>query len=367
MATWTNCICPHIQQALNDIAGRNAPAMLRDKVGALEFLMSPQNRSGFEQIRVDHRNGKFKQVDVNYITRKTEAWINTSCSDTCDTGREPEPSCETVYVNNCYESDNLVFDEDNMRRLCAPLGERDSEWIAMQIQSLMNALMTQIDKAVLTQIGGNFGVFLDGRAKHYIQLFNSYNRQYANMDGARQFAVSRMIDEIDEAGYSGMPAAIGHGDLSLYFRALGIGAVNLMGADLAQLRNDIMFYHDRFVQGQIGQDEFIVMVPGVCQFLEWDKYVGDYAKKSNTFEHGTIVDPVTGMTFDLKMHYNDCNDTYYIKLQKNWDIWFLPDDSFIESDDLYGVNGIYNYEVCDRLTDCEGESDSSVSEPNPLP
>lgn len=362
MPLWSSCICPAIQQSLNNIARKNAPSLMRDKVGTIEFLKSPLNTNGFEQLRVDPGTGKYKQVDVNYSQRKTEAYINTTCGDDCDSGPEPAPGCERVNVGNCYESRNLKFDEDNMRRICEPLGAVDEQWIASEIMSLMNAFLVTINKAVLTQINANFGTFLDGASIRDIQLFNSLNATYGNMDGARQFAISRIVDNFDESGFSGPPAVIGHGDLNLYYKALGIGCCNMMGADLSKLSGETNFFYDRFVQGQIGVNEFAVIAPGVVQLLEWDKYVGKYAKQTETFEHGTILDPFSGMTFDLKMHYDDCKDQYYIKLQKNWDIWFLPDDSHVESDELFGVNGVFNYRVCDALVDCEESESPSAQE-----
>ena len=127
---FTNCACPCIQQALNNVAGKNAQALRRDKVGLLSYLRSPDNLAGVEVIKLDPGTGKRKCVTLNFIQKLCEATVSAALTDDCSTGNETEPYCEDISITEELETDNMVFDEDNMRRLCAPMGERDEFWIA---------------------------------------------------------------------------------------------------------------------------------------------------------------------------------------------------------------------------------------------
>lgn len=350
---FTNCACPCIQQALNDVFGRNAPALRRDKVGLINFLMSPENMAGIEKIQLDPGTGKRKCVTLNWYQKLCESTVNTSITDDCSTGTEAVPYCEDFDITNELETNNMVFDEDNMRRICEPLGDRDQEWIASIINGQMNALLVAWDKLVLAAVLANVGTFMDGSTIKAIQLFNTIN---SDAVGPRTRAIANIIDEFDQAALAGKPYLVGANEVNKFVRMITYGTGNAAGQDVGALADEFGFFYDRFVEGVFGPNEFLVFAPGVAQLLTWNKYVGDYAKATPSFEHGTIVDPLTGIRFDLKMHYNDCTDTYYIKLQQNWEFVPIPDEGAASCDDGYGVNGIFNYESCDDIEECEGAS-----------
>lgn len=359
MATFTDCLCPAIQQSLNDIAGRNAYALRRDKVGYLMFLLSPENTSGFEKIKVDPGNGKKKTVRINYYNKWCTSDVQDSCDDNCSTGTEVEPLCEDVTVDHCISSGNLVFDEDNLRLLCEPLAGTDATWKGLLINGLMNAMLVTLDQNLITAAAAAFGNFMDGDVIKNVRLVNTINDNY---DGPRPYGLINFQDEFDQAALYGVPNVIGAGQVAKYFNALGLGSVtSAIGFDMTKLGGAANFFYDRFVEGVIGVDEFIVQAPGVAQALLWNRYKGEYAKKTETFEHGTIIDPITGVEFDLKMHYKDCKDTYYIKLELNWDFWSMPDDAEASCGEHYGVNGIFNYKHCDDLNECVGTGTDSSS------
>ena len=346
---FTHCACQCIQQALNNVAGKNAQALRRDKVGIISFLMSPENLSGVETIQLDPGTGKRKCVELNWIQKLCEATINESITDDCSTGTETPPYCEDITITNELETNNMVFDEDNMRRLCGPLAETDEMWIASVINAQFNALLTYWDKLVLAAVLANVGTFMDGDTIKAIQLFNTIN---SDAIGPRTRAIANIEDEFNQAALTGKPNIIGAGEVNKWTRMINFGTPNAAGQDVGMMGDAFNFFYDRFVEGIFGANEFLVIAPGISQLLTWQKYVGRYAKKSPTFEHGTIVDPVTGIRFDLKVHYDDCSDTYYTKLQQNWEFFVIPDDGDASCADHYGVNGIFNYEACDDITEC---------------
>ena len=346
---FTNCACPSIQQALNDVAGANAQSLHRDKIGIISFLRSSENMSGVDPVQVDPGNGKRKTVELNWIQKFCEATMNESITDDCSTGTETPPYCEDVNITKELETDNMVFTEDNMRRLCAPLGETDPQWIANVMNKQFNAFFTYWDKLVLAEILLNVGTFMDGDTIKAIQLFNTVN---SDQVGPRTRALANIQDEFNQAALWGKPNIIGAGEVSKWSDMVAFGTPNSAGQDVGMMAAGFNFFYDRFVEGIFGENEFLVLNPGSAQLLTWSKYVGSYAKKGATFEHGTVVDPVTGIPLDLKLHYNDCTDTYYLKLQMNWELYVQPDEGDASCADHYGVNGILNYEACDDITEC---------------
>ena len=93
-----NCACECIQQALNNVAGKNAPALRRDKVGIISFLRSPENMSGVEQLQLDPGNGKRKCVEMN--------WIQKLCEDTINEWKKVHPEFSESLKSGKYIFDN---------------------------------------------------------------------------------------------------------------------------------------------------------------------------------------------------------------------------------------------------------------------
>lgn len=282
---FTTCACPAIQQALDNIARTQAYALRRDKVGMVDFLRSPANTAGYEAIQLDPKTGKRKTVDVNYYQKLCDSTVNESITDDCSTGNESVPYCETVEITNELETTNLVFDQDNMRRICAPLGAKDEDWIARIINAQLNALLVRLDRNVLTQVLAAVGSFMDGSTIKPVQLFNTVA---TDAQGPRTLAMTLFQDELDQAALMGPPNLIGANKLNRWVKAIGYGAVNSAGQDVGMMSNDFNFYYDRFLEGIFGEDEFLVVAPGVAQLLTWNKYVGDYAKANDVSIQGPL-------------------------------------------------------------------------------
>lgn len=350
-----SCYCAQVQQALNMIAAQNAPSLIRDQVGMINFLKSPENTNGFEAVKVDDGTGDVKTVRIHWIPRKGPSWVH-ECTTDCTSNRKPSPSCELVHVHYCRETQPMLIPDSDLRLYCEPLNPTNAAYIAAQVSSLMNPFAVEIDKVVIGLVKAAMGSFLDGDLMKEVQLFNSFKHNIANYDGPRAFAITRILDEYMREGYSGKPAIVGgFSNLNLFFMAMKMGAVNSLGMDNAQANGLVNYYFDKYVEGIIGDKEFISLVPGVAQLLEYDLYVGEFARSvQNLYEHGGIVDPFTGMRYDMEFYYDPCTKKNYIKFVKMFDVWTLPTDAYEDSDELYGVNGILNWKECDDLEECSG-------------
>jgi hypothetical protein len=336
---YTQGLCSAIQVNLNDIAGANAPALKRDRIGMVDSLMSDVNRSGFT-AQIVPTNGKIRAVQVNYQAQACDSAVNTSCDVNCTPDVTPQPS-ETLITDFSCLKYKMTFDENEMRKLC----EADSVWVGQTIMNAMNAVNVKLDKAVLALMTA--GAYVDDAGVTQsgplnVPLFNT-NGQVNPMSWA-------YIKHIYENGnWAGMPIIVGGGSMDLWAKAQSIACCNTnYGMDMSRAIGETYFYTDRFAASILGDGDgksSIVYAPGVMQLVFWNKYVGDYAKKNDSFEHGTIVDPFSGMVYDLKTNYDDCAEVWYVEIGLNWNLFKTPNAYCNEADGWF------------QLTDCSAGGD----------
>ena len=335
---FTQGLCQKLQTTLNRVAGQNAPSLKRDRVGYLEALVSEANTAGVEQIPVP-TNGKKRMVQIDYYQRGTEADINGDLGCTEDV--EQEPFEKIVSVDDSVSSKGLVFNEDEMRKLC----EADDIWVANIVMAQMNAVNTTLNKHLLGLQAANFGNFADGTTAKSVKLFED------GTNASRGIATAQIRHEYDKTAASGAPLIVGGGNFDLFAKVNQIACCNDLGADLSRW-TDFLYYYDRFVETEIGAGHFVVLAPGATQLVTWNKYAGNYAKQNDVFTHGTITDPFTGLTYDLKVHYDDCADKWVIKFFLHFTLCFLPVNAFGATDDLNGVNYTFDWTDCSTIEAC---------------
>jgi hypothetical protein len=333
---FTEGLCANVQKSLIEIYKSKTPSQLRTPVGYLEALNSSQNRSNTEVIPVDPGNGKKKQVTIKMMNRGCEDDIITSEPKSCSTSIEKEPFEDTVAVTHYIGTKGIKFNEDEMTKLC----EADDAWRASVIQSEINPMMTKLNKSLLALQGSNFGAFVPALTPP--ATYKTANLLIGPEKRPSYIAESEIIEDFQNLEASGRPILVGAGNLSHYVRQVGIGCCNDYGIDLNQAGN-FDFFRDKHVESILGANHFIGLVPGYVQLLTWNKYVGPYAKQNDTFTHGTIVDPYTGLKLDMKVHYDDCADLWYVQFGLWYELYFLPSKAWAYCDDLAGVNFTQHY------------------------
>jgi len=312
---YTKGLCEKLQVNINDVAGTNAPALNRQKVGYIDALMSQVNRSQMTAQMVP-TNGKFKQVQVNWIAQACDADVNTDCVADCTADVTPEPNETIISEFNCAKY-KMSFDENEMRKLC----EADNVWVSQNIMKSMNAINMSVDKAVLALASTNIGDNASGSALTQIPL-------YTTSGSPNPLAWAQIRHYMDELGANGTPLIVGGSSLDIYAKAQQIACCNTeFGMDLSRMSSDGMFFHDINVNSVFSPTQFLAFAPGAVQMITWNKYAGEYAKQNDSFTHGTIVDPFTGLVYDLKTSYDDCTEKWFVELALNWALFFIPKTS----------------------------------------
>lgn len=333
MATFTEGICEKVQSSLNQILNGKAPQNLRTPLGYLDALVSTQNTAGVEKVPVDAGNGKKKQVRIKFIQRGVASDITTSTDSDCAVDIEKEPYDETVEVTQYIATKWMGFDQTQMRKLCEP----DGEFMQSVIRAEIDVLCTELNKDLIALQAANFGNFIDGTSvAHAVPLLETVKKS------PLYYGESLIMEEFENLGVMQRPIVVGAGNLAHYVRQVGIGCCNDAGIALNQAGN-MDFFRDRFVNSILGANHFIGLIPGYVQLLTWNKYVGDYRQETPSFSHTTITDPVTGLTFDMKWKYDDCAEKWVMNISLNYELFFIPSDSFAATDDLYGMNGSLHF------------------------
>ena len=328
---YTQGLCSALQVNLNDIAGSNAPALLRDRVGMVDALMSDVNRAGFT-AQIVPTNGKTRAVQVNYMNQACDADVSTSCDVNCTPDVTPEPAQTLITGFNCLKY-KMAFDENQMRKLC----EADTVWVGQNIMSAMNAVNVALDKAILGAVGAGKYVDDAGAAQAgplQVPLFNT-----SGQVNPMSWAYIKHIYE--NAGFAGMPIIVGGGSIDMWAKAQSIACCNTnYGMDMSRAVGETYWYTDRFAASILGGGDgktSLVMAPGTKQLVFWNKYVGDYAKKNDSFEHGTIVDPFSGIVYDLKTNYDDCSENWFVEVSLNWNLFEVPNAYCSETQGTFTV------------------------------
>lgn len=332
-------ICRDIQTSLNSLMGSNAPSVRRTPVGYLQALMSPTNRAGLEAIQLDTKDGKKHMMEIIYTQRGTEEHVKLAENNGCTPEFSVKPYSDVIEITNPISLDTLTFSEDQMRRLCT--GDTDLTWMTERLYEQLDGLSTVLNKQLITIQGANFGNFANGSP-------NVTSRQLLNVIAANNkvpnaYGEVQIFNDLEDVDYTGRPIMIGSGKLREYTRLSEIGCCNNNGIDNSEL-GDFDYFNDRFVGGILGNaDDFITLMPGNVQLMTFNKYNGQYVKKNDSFKKFTIVDPYTGLEWDIRWKYDDCNEVWMVTLGLMYELYFMPTDAFRADDPLNGVNGTFHY------------------------
>jgi hypothetical protein len=155
---------------------------------------------------------------------------------------------------------------------------------------------------------------------------------------------AKFLEKLTDSGVNGSPFVIGQGKLAEVMRMLNVGCCNQWGANIANIGGDMDFYRSRHVGQVLGDpNAFIALEPHAAQFITYNEYVGTYRKQTPTLTMGTLTDPFTGITYDLKAMYDECAEVWIFSLKKKFDLWVLPDNAYKTTDYLNGVNGLMKF------------------------
>ena len=332
-------VCKTVQQDLIAVAGQNAPMLRPEQTGLLDAITSPVNRSGTEQIQTDLKDGKYRQVKLEYIQPTTYDEVSDVAQGLCVEGDTKSPTHQLVKVTR-YQEIKRDFDEEEMRHFW----KQPSEYRARIMATDMNALFRKINRDLTGLFLANTGNFIGGVAspKDITLIQQKTDGQiYADLTGE-----TKMMEDLQDLSIMGMPIVVGAGNVSEYATLQKLGVANDLGQDISKLKN-WMFFRDRDTDlinpPAANKSNMLVIAPGAAQMVTFNKYKGEFTHASDLVQKRTIVNPVKNIELDWNFKYDDCKERYLSTIFLHYDYWVLPSDAWKATDERAGVNFTFAY------------------------
>jgi hypothetical protein len=334
-------ICPAINEQLLTLAKEHAPQVKRTQNGFLLALLDQYNTSSVEVTPIDRGDGKIRDVQVMRQKRATTAEVSQGIPD-CMEG----PFNESDNYGETYRIDDSVYmdfqvEDYKVRELC----ESQASWFAKDVSNRLDALFTQMNTIALNDVITKFGTYANGvnSGTNPIALDMVAPLATGGMNGANYQGEVIMRNALSDARVAGIPMAIGVGELREYVGIRNYSTSNMLGIDLSR-GGSFAYFEDPAVATALGNvNQFIALEAGAYQFVPVNFYVGEYVKQTETFQNNTIVDPITGYTYDMKMVYDLECDIWKCRLSSRFTKIELYADGYKAGDPLAGVNGIFKF------------------------
>jgi hypothetical protein len=334
-------LCTTVQQKLSELAGDNYPAMKREPTGFLDAVVSDVNRSGFTTTYMhDDGGGKLMQVVREWAQPVPYTDTVDEEQSVCESGTEEGRILDVVQITQYTGSRVMEFSESELRTYCEQPSDVQTMRIAQHIGGVMRKLNQKLIAQYLTQVGNS----PMGNAPGSVTLNMLYN------DGVTEQLIPdgevRLMEDMADIGVV-RPIVVGSGIVSRYARLAAIGCCNDYGQDVTNLAGSFAFYRDRDV-AIVADDEgteIIVWNPGAVQLSTYNKYRGEFRRVvENHYAHDTMVDPVTGLTLDMKWKYDDCAEKWRLQFGVHHELHLLPNTMFKAADERNEINYAFLYQ-----------------------
>lgn len=338
--TFTAGICVEELRKLTNIEGDvQSPFLQRTPLGYVEAVTSAFNMQGTEQIPI-HIGTKKKTVRIKWRQRTIESQVKETEDSTCDPDYFPDFNEENVDTDK-VASISFGLVEDEVALICEGRGE----FIADTLAGQFDALAQNINKNLLTEQLLNFGE----NKRTGLSTATSVNVITAATGAPLATGIQDIKDDyFFHNQESRTPMSIGGSLINKYYDTLEVGCCNDAGTEMDALLSsaEIMRFRDTTIENIIGVNNFIIMSPGRSQMITWNKYVNENSYVVDPLaSNGTITDPRTGITYDMKVLKDRCTDEWFVRLELNYGMWYQPLEAYQVADPLRGINGTYLYKA----------------------
>lgn len=323
---YSGAYCLAIQDKL--MAGCADQTNIRSKSGMVSALMMPVNRGKVEMSILG--NGKYAPQMLTYYPRLTPASA-TSTVDYCTVAADPIARSVTLEPN-LVTSVKRTYTVNQMRQLCEP----DNLFMQNNIMSMMDAAVVDVNRKILAALAA-IPTFRRGglAAPHTYDLLSA-----GLAPQLHSVTLANFKRDMSDIGCGDTPIVIGRGEFLTASTMIGIGCCNTnQGIDMSQVNGQYIWFDDHDTNTILGANQLIAMVPGAIQLVTWNENVGEYEEIFDGTEFTTIIDPVTGLRFDLSIKKDDCTRTYTVQIYLRYFVFTLPADYYLPTDPLFQTRG----------------------------
>jgi len=335
--------CPNIQERLDAGYFNADPTMFPGHINTLRAVTSPMNESGILQNQIDSKNGHYRQVEVVYQPRMTDA-TSVSATLNCAAGAEYGETSRVYNIDpNVGASRRWSIGLDDL----APRCENDETYIARQLAMQMQAIKRFMNQEAVTFIATNNGSFAANPGSTVPSGTQLVTKTKNTTTGVfLDDFLSDVVYQYQLAEAWDRPIIIGGELVQKYMTALKSHCCATVNVDLQAMMNSdaqsYFFFEPRIGAAQGNSNGFAFIAPGGVQMIRYNAFRGANGIRvidDQSIKKGTISDPETGLEFDYYAQL-DCNQwKFFIGL--SYKFVTLPSDVFFLNDQLRGVNYIF--------------------------
>lgn len=333
MAIQNSEICRTTSAELTELVQSGSIANSYEPAGLFDALTEPSNANLAEVDNRMAQGGMTNKVFLRFISPTSESQIDDSATgNICD-----EAGLVTEYKFQEVEADQVVktpvykFTHDQYRLLCEP----GSQFRQQVMLKAMNALRRAINSKLITLFDAGAGYLGGEENKEYTMLYQEGAITTALDDGFLE-----MQTDIMDTGATGTPIIVAGGNMYKWLQKQGIACCNMNGFDISQI-GDVQAFYDNQISTVLGpsvNNPFFAFAPGAAIFVGLDKYVDQFRMADNHIVLDTIVDPVTGETYDFELQFDKCDKVWKMQLSKHFGLYQLPKNYFVSGDSRANVN-----------------------------
>lgn len=297
--------------------------------------------------------GKYRKVKLSYFPILCDVEGDCNSQTLCTTGEKVEPNQIMFDVDQCYATKVFSINKNDIRQ--TDNGAWDFSGVALEI--ITGALPDARRGLALrweTQLYSMAGVHPDGNYEKRVTLVDPTTGIVNPMGRVN-------IDrEYGDAGFS-RPYILGGAEVYNWQEMGSIGGLNAQGQLINRVDTGLAYYDnglgDQILGGTGGH--ILSIAPETFKYVYYLENAGIfrtdmarledigllYSRGTNGFIEGTLVDPVTGIPWDLYINYDKCTHTWSFWLKHTYGLFIMPDVACNGVD----VNGIMRWTTCPQV------------------
>lgn len=327
----------------------NLPYGRDSRYRTLNAVIDASRRNDIISVTDFGTDGKLRQVKINYYPVDCDS---TGSCDTniCSDGTVLEPRQRFFTLGKCVASKVYQLSVADVRKVGDSL--MFSDHALTQIRSTLDSVRKQLNDEIVAWLGANVGCQPDGTEYKKIALTD------ANTGAILPRGLFEIERSLQDSGLVD-PVIVGGGDVFAWEKGLTIGGINAQGQRIDQLATGNVYYDPKMEAffGDTTQGHIVAFTSQALKFIAWNSNVDMFATEINTitgleldrmyrsgdtYFFGVIVDPVTGLVWDLDIIFDPCTKMWKFQYRLNWDIFLMPEFAC----NLECVNGIFHFTTC---------------------
>jgi hypothetical protein len=356
--------CQNIQREAAALAGTNYAFNLKKQTGALDFVTSGigQANASVEDVTYQAKK-KIVKLDVLYDQRTKECQISDNCDITvCDEGSTPVRKETQFVLDKCIKTPIREYTNDDMVGLCMDTQTFIQRRAGSDLRAAKEFLSTRILAEMIGFIGTNDewdGTTTAAGQFKQIQLIKN-NIDSQGQRGPLPGNWAELMLDYTNNQLGGKPAAIGQGNLSMFFKLHGYSCCNATTPyGEAAISDDAAYYLDQSANAVLGPNKFVLVAPGILRLFTFQEN-RNIDIRDDSVVHMVIPDP-DGYPIDWNMdaYWDHCTKTWKVMFSNYWGLFNVyqadsfgaagegdsPDASPDCADPLDGMLGVFGYEA----------------------